>query len=80
MSRAGKKRARIEFAGGNHRDHKRFMPSTTRKGTTDIHAVVNGRHLSIEVVLLMAYVRVKFGDEVFNEEETNERKEILAQI
>jgi hypothetical protein len=32
------------------------------------------------VVLLMAYVRVKFGDEVFNEEETNERKEILAQI
>jgi hypothetical protein len=34
-----------------------FTPSTALKGTTDIHALVNGRHLSIEVVLLMAYVR-----------------------
>ncbi len=28
---------------------KKWIPSSTRKGTADIHGVYNGRHLSIEV-------------------------------
>lgn len=28
---------------------KKFIPSTTKKGTADIHAIINGRHISIEV-------------------------------
>lgn len=28
---------------------KKFIPSGTRKGTADIHAIINGRHVSIEI-------------------------------
>lgn len=28
---------------------KRFTHSTTRKGTADLHAVINGKHVSIEI-------------------------------
>ena len=27
----------------------RYIPSTTRKGTADIHAIIKGRHVSIEI-------------------------------
>lgn len=43
------RKERVEFAGGHHKDFIRFTPSATRKGTADIHAVMNGRHVSIEV-------------------------------
>lgn len=43
------RKERIDLAFGNKRELIRFTPSTTRKGTADIHAVMNGRHLSIEV-------------------------------
>lgn len=28
---------------------KKFIPSTTKRGTADIHAIINGKHISIEV-------------------------------
>jgi hypothetical protein len=43
------RKERIELAFGNYRDKITYAPSTTRKGTADIHAVVKGRHISIEV-------------------------------
>jgi hypothetical protein len=43
------RKERIELAFGNYRDNITYTPSTTRKGTADIHAVVKGRHISIEV-------------------------------
>ena len=27
----------------------RYIPGTTRKGTADIHAIINGHHFSIEI-------------------------------
>src|SRR5436190_1128493 len=43
------RKERIQLAFGNSRDIIRYTPSTTRKGTADIHAVMKGRHLSIEI-------------------------------
>lgn len=43
------RKERIDLAFGNKREIVRFTPSTTRKGTADIHGVMRGRHLSIEV-------------------------------
>lgn len=35
---------------GHRKQHKNtWIPGTTRKGTADIHAVINGKHVSIEV-------------------------------
>lgn len=43
------RKERVEFAGNQHREFIRFTPSTTRRGTADVHGVMRGRHLSIEV-------------------------------
>jgi hypothetical protein len=40
---------RISSAGRYIASEGKFIPSTTKKGTADIHAVIAGRHVSIEV-------------------------------
>lgn len=40
---------RINTAGVWQEDKKKFRPTTTEKGTADIHGCFKGRHLSIEV-------------------------------
>jgi Holliday junction resolvase len=40
---------RVSSAGRYLPSSKKFIPSTTRRGTADIHAVIGGRHVSIEV-------------------------------
>lgn len=42
---------RVSSAGRYLPKQKKFIPSTTKKGTADIHAVIAGRHVSIEVKL-----------------------------
>lgn len=43
------RKEKIPLAFGNVREIIRYTPATTRKGTADIHAIIQGRHLSIEV-------------------------------
>ena len=43
------RKEKVQLAFGNVREIIRFTPSSTRKGTADIHAVMQGRHLSIEI-------------------------------
>lgn len=40
---------RVSSAGRYIASEGKFIPSTTKKGTADIHAVIGGRHVSIEV-------------------------------
>lgn len=40
---------RVSSAGRYIASAGKFIPSTTKKGTADIHAIINGRHVSIEV-------------------------------
>ena len=40
---------KIALAGGKQMDKLSFTPSMTNKGTADIHAIVKGRHISIEI-------------------------------
>jgi len=40
---------RISSAGRYIASEGKFIPSTTKRGTADIHAVIGGRHVSIEV-------------------------------
>lgn len=61
------RKERVEYAGGQHRDFVRYTPSTTRKGTADIHSVMNGRHLSIEV---------KIGPDRLSSEQIKEQERI----
>ncbi len=63
------RKERVEFAGGHHKDFIRFTPSATRKGTADIHAVMNGRHLSIEV---------KIGRDRLSEHQLKEQERITT--
>ena len=37
------------MAFGKHLDKVRYTHSTTNRGTADIHAIVKGRHVSIEI-------------------------------
>lgn len=39
----------IDVIGRAHVTPSKWIPGTTRKGTADIHASINGRHVSIEV-------------------------------
>lgn len=63
------RKERVEFAGNQHKDFIRFTTSTTRKGTADIHGVMNGRHLSIEV---------KIGADRLSKEQIKEQERITA--
>lgn len=40
---------RVSSAGRYLASKGKFIPGTTKKGTADIHAVIKGRHVSIEV-------------------------------
>jgi hypothetical protein len=40
---------RINTTGRYLHHQKKWIPGTTQRGTADIHAVINGRHVSIEV-------------------------------
>ena len=40
---------RVNLAFGGYKDNLRFSKCTTNKGTADIHAIVKGRHVSIEI-------------------------------
>jgi hypothetical protein len=40
---------RVSSAGRYIAQQGKFIPSTTKRGTADIHAVIAGRHVSIEV-------------------------------
>ena len=46
---------------------KKFIPSTTKKGTADIHAIINGRHVSIEI---------KIGHDRMSEHQIKEQERI----
>ena len=40
---------KIQLVGGKSMDKLSFTTSMTNKGTADLHAIVKGRHLSIEI-------------------------------
>lgn len=39
----------VDVIGRSHITPGKWIPGTTKRGTADIHAIVNGRHISIEV-------------------------------
>ena len=43
---------RLQLAFGRYRDNVRFTPSSTNKGTADLHCILLGRHVSIEIRLV----------------------------
>lgn len=46
----------------------KYIPSTTRKGTADIHAIINGQHWSIEI---------KIGKDKMSEHQNDERNRVM---
>ncbi len=46
--RMGKTQER-QAASGNILTFNKFIPSTTKRGTADLHCIVNGKHVSIEI-------------------------------
>lgn len=50
------RKEKIPLAFGRHMDRITFTPSTTNKGTGDIHAIIQGRHVSIEVKIGKDYM------------------------
>ena len=49
MGRQLKATTIIDVIGRSHVTPGKWIPGTTRKGTADIHASLNGRHVSVEV-------------------------------
>lgn len=43
------RKERVKLAFGNFRDNISFTKSTTNRGTGDIHSIIKGRHVSIEI-------------------------------
>ena len=64
---------KIGLAGGRKMNKLSFTPSMTNKGTADIHAIVKGRHLSIEIKI----GRDKMSDHQLKEQERVTRAEGL---
>lgn len=60
---------RINTTGLYRADLKRFVKSSTTKGTADLHAAINGRHVSIEV---------KVGRDKQSEQQVEVQKKIEA--
>ena len=58
---------RVSSAGRYLPGAKKFIPSTTKKGTADIHATINGRHASIEV---------KIGNDKMSEAQERTKQEV----
>lgn len=58
---------RVSSAGRYLTRERIYIPSTTRKGTADIHAIISGKHISIEV---------KVGKDKVNEAQKKMQSEI----
>ncbi len=58
---------RVSSAGRFLTNRKIYIPSTTRKGTADIHAIIKGKHVSIEV---------KIGKDRMSEAQIHMKQEI----
>lgn len=63
------RKEKVQLAFGNVRELVRFTPSTTNRGTADVHAVFKGRHISIEV---------KIGRDQLSEHQEKEQHRITA--
>ncbi len=61
------RKEKIQLAFGNYRENITYTPSSTRRGTADIHAIVNGRHVSIEI---------KIGRDILSLHQLKERERI----
>lgn len=57
----------VDVIGRAHVTPGKWLPSTTRKGTADIHAVINGKHASIEV---------KIGRDRMSEEQERTKQDV----
>jgi hypothetical protein len=60
---------RVSSAGRYLEAEGKWIPGTVRKGTADIHAVINGKHASIEV---------KIGRDKMSEAQERTRREVEA--
>ncbi len=63
------RKERVALAFGNYRDILRFTPSTTNKGTADLHCIIQGRHISIEI---------KIGKDKLSEHQIKEMNRVTA--
>lgn len=63
------RKERIELAGGNYLEKVKFTHGTTNRGTADIMACINGKHIAIEV---------KVGRDRMSEAQHKEQKRIEA--
>ena len=61
------RKEKIPLAFGRHMDKITFTHSTTNKGTGDIHSIINGRHLTIEV---------KIGKDTLSKNQIKEQQRI----
>lgn len=57
----------VELAGGNSREIIHYTPSTTNKGTADIHTAIKGRFVSIEI---------KIGRDVMSKQQEAEKARV----
>lgn len=58
---------RVSSAGRYLTREKIYIPSTTRKGSADIHAIINGIHVSVEVKIgkdKMSEAQIKMKAEI----------------
>ena len=67
MGRQLKATTIVDVIGRAHVTPGKWIPGTTRKGTADIHASINGRHISIEV---------KVGRDRMSPEQLTTKKEV----
>ncbi len=58
---------RINTQGQYNQGLKRFTKSTTRLGTADVHAIVNGQHLSVEV---------KIGKDIMSDHQVRTKQDV----
>ncbi len=70
ISSAGRMgKAQERQASGNILTINKFIPSATKRGTADIHCVINGKHVSIEI---------KIGRDRMSEHQITEQQRITA--
>ncbi len=62
-------KAQERQASGNILTINKFIPSTTKRGTADIHCVINGKHVSIEI---------KIGKDRMSEHQVKEQQRITS--
>jgi hypothetical protein len=63
------RKEKIELAFGNYIEKVRFTHGTTSKGTADIMAIINGKHVAIEV---------KIGRDKMSQAQEKEQQRILS--